>query len=154
MHFCKKPMPRASQSQLQSARLEMVCMCSQEQLPPKVQSSAHTLHGFCAQVSRRLCLSFTLPMPDSRLRLLMQFRIGSRALLVEQGGLARSAIPRHLHCCTFCETTASADETHFVLTAPNYLSTFATSFTHCIEMQTVPRSMFCGTSTRRLSAVA
>ena len=40
-------------------------MCPQEQPPPKGQSSAHTLHGFCAPVSCTLCLtlSFQCPFP-------------------------------------------------------------------------------------------
>ena len=45
---------------------------------------------------------FEIPMPISRLRLLMQFRMGSHALPVEQGRLARPAIPRHLRRCTLC----------------------------------------------------
>ena len=36
---------------------------------------------------------FELPMPISRLQLLMQFRMGSHALPVEQGRLARPAVP-------------------------------------------------------------
>ena len=53
-------------------------------------------------------------MPISRLRLLMQFRMGSHALPVEQGRLARPAIPRHLRRCALCETRALGDERHFV----------------------------------------
>ena len=33
------------------ARSGMVCMCPQEQFPPKGQTSAHMLHCFCAPVS-------------------------------------------------------------------------------------------------------
>ena len=47
---------------------------------------------------------FEIPMPISGLRLLMQFRMGSHALPVEQGRLARPAISRHLRRCTFCES--------------------------------------------------
>ena len=57
---------------------------------------------------------FELPIPISRLQLLMQFRMGSHALPVEQGRLARPAIPRHLRRCTLCETRAWGDERHFV----------------------------------------
>ena len=35
----------------QLCRVGMVCMCPQEQLPQKGQSSAHTLHGVCVPVS-------------------------------------------------------------------------------------------------------
>ena len=52
---------------------------------------------------------FESPMPISRLRLLMQFRMGSHALPVEQGRLARPAIPRHLRRCTLCETRELAE---------------------------------------------
>ena len=56
---------------------------------------------------------FELPMPISRVRLLMQFRMGSHALPVEQGRLAKPAVPRHLRRCTLCRTRALGDERHF-----------------------------------------
>ena len=61
---------------------------------------------------------FELPMP--RLRLLMQYRMGSHALPVEQGRLARPAIPRHLRRCTWCESRALGDERHFVFDCPHF----------------------------------
>ena len=63
---------------------------------------------------------FEIPMPISRLLLLMQFRMGSHALPVEQGRLARPAIPRHLRCCNLCETKAFGDERHFVFDCPHF----------------------------------
>ena len=63
---------------------------------------------------------FAIPMPISRLRLLMPFRMGSHALPVEQGRLARPAIPRHLRRCTLCETRALGDERHFVFDCPHF----------------------------------
>ena len=59
-------------------------------------------------------------MPISRMRLLMQFRTGSHALRVEQGKLARPAIPWHLRRCTLCETRALGDEMHFVSDCPHF----------------------------------
>ena len=62
-------------------------------------------------------------MPISRLRLLMQFRMGSHALPVEQGRLARAAIPtevRHLRRCNLCKTKAFGDERHFVFDCPRF----------------------------------
>ena len=56
---------------------------------------------------------FELPMPISRLQLLMQFRMGFHALPVEQNRLAKAAVPRHLSCCTLCGTRALGDERHF-----------------------------------------
>ena len=61
-----------------------------------------------------------IPMPISGLRLLMQFRMGSGALPVEQGRLARPAIPRHLPRCTMCETSLLGDERHFVFDCPHF----------------------------------
>ena len=63
---------------------------------------------------------FEIPMPISRLRLLMQFRMGSHALPVEQGRLARPAIPRHLRRCTLCETRALGVKRHFVVDYPRF----------------------------------
>ena len=62
---------------------------------------------------------FELAMPISRLQLLMQFRMGSHALLVEQGRLARPAVPRHLRRCTLCKTRALGDE-NFVFDCPHF----------------------------------
>ena len=44
----------------------------------------------------------------------MQCRMGSHALPMEQGRLARPAIPRHLRRCIMCETRAFGDERHLV----------------------------------------
>ena len=57
---------------------------------------------------------FELRMPISRVQLLMQFRMGSHALPVEQVRLAKPAVPRHLRRCTLCGTRALGDERHFV----------------------------------------
>ena len=40
-------------------------------------------------------------------------RMGSHALPVEQGRLAKPAVPRHLRRCTLCGTRALGDETAF-----------------------------------------
>ena len=61
-----------------------------------------------------------IPMPISRLRLLLQFRMGSHSLPVERGRLARPAIPRHLRRCTFCGTGAPGNERHFVFDCPHF----------------------------------
>ena len=98
----------------------MVCMCPQEQLPPEGQNSAHTLHGFCVPSQLKTVPYFELPMRISRVRLLMQFRMGSHALPVEQGRLAKPAVPRHLRRCTLCGTRALGDERHFVFDCPHF----------------------------------
>ena len=51
----------------------------------------------------RLEPKFEIPMPLSRLRSLMQFRMGSHSLPVEQGRLARPVIPQQLRRCTLCK---------------------------------------------------
>ena len=57
---------------------------------------------------------FEIPIPISRLRLLIQSHMGSHALPVEQGRLARPAIPWHSRRCTLCETKALGDGRHFI----------------------------------------
>ena len=96
---------------------------------------------------------FELPMPISRLELLIQLRTGSHALPVEQGRLARPAIPRHLRHCTLCQTRTLGDERHTMFDS-KILPTFAARFGHVTRMPTVPCSILCGTRTRRLSAIA
>ena len=81
------------------------------------------LHILClvsAPQSIEDCAIFEIPMPISRLRLLMQFRMGSHALPLEQGRLTRPAIPRHLRRCTLCESRALGDERHFVFDCPHF----------------------------------
>ena len=53
-------------------------------------------------------------------RLLMQFRMGCHALPVEQGRLAKPAVPRHLRRCILCGTRALGDERHFVFDCPHF----------------------------------
>ena len=100
---------------------------------------------------------FEIPMPISRLQLLMRFRMGSHALPGEQGRLAIPAIPRHLRRCTSCETRSLGDERHFVFDCPHFAHIcrqFCSSCNDCINLLMVPCSVLCGTRTRRLSAIA
>ena len=62
-----------------------------------------------------------IPMSISRLRLLMQFRMGSYSLLVEQGRLARPMVPRQLRRCTLCSTHAIGDARHNVFDCPHFV---------------------------------
>ena len=68
----------------------------------------------------RFELYFDIPMPRSRLRFLMQFRVGFHSLPVEQGRLARPRIPRQLRWCMFCDTNAIGDERHYVFNCPHF----------------------------------
>ena len=63
---------------------------------------------------------YELPMGISKLRALVQFRLGSRTLPIEQGHLARPAIPRHLRRCTVCDTQAVGNELHCVFDCPHF----------------------------------
>ena len=79
-----------------------------------------TFFGCCDPGQLKTVPYLEIPMPISGLRLLMQFRMGSGALPVEQGRLARPAIPRHLPRCTLCETSLLGDERHFVFDCPHF----------------------------------
>ena len=102
----------------------------------RCQHKTHMLVNLCCQLmGAKLCTYFAwflrpsqlktvpyfeLPMPISRVRLLMQFRMGSHALPVKQGRLAKPAVPRHLRPCTLCGTRALGDERHFVFDCPHF----------------------------------
>ena len=95
---------------------------------------------------------FELQMPISRVRLLMQFRMGSHALPVEQG---RLSLPSPgISAAALCAGPGHWGMNGILfLTAP-LLPTFVASFGHCIKMLMVPCSVLCGTRTRKLSAIA
>ena len=63
---------------------------------------------------------YELPMSITRLRALMQFRLGSHSLLVEQGRFVRPCLPRHLRRCNLCSTQAVGDELHYVFDCPRF----------------------------------
>ena len=96
LHACGKP------TRVSSQRFGMVCMSPQEQLPSKGPCTYFS--WFLRPSQLKTVPYFEVLMPMSRLRLLMQFRIGSHALSAEQGRLARPTIPRHLRRSTLCET--------------------------------------------------
>ena len=98
----------------------MVCMCPRGWLRPRKPSCAHTLHGSCAQAGWVLSRILTSLCPLSRVRVLMQFRMGSHSLPIEQGRLARPMIPRQLRRCTLCDTRGVGDERHYVFDCPRF----------------------------------
>ena len=65
-----------------------------------------------------LGIYYELPMPITKLRALLHFRMGSHVLPVEQGRFARPHIPRNLRRCTLCTTGAVGDERHFCFECP------------------------------------
>ena len=115
-----------------SARFGMVCMCPQQQLPPKGPSSAHILHGLCATVcqilSHNFC-AFNAHHQPAAAASMMQFRMGFHALPVEHGRLAmaRLAIPS-ISTAALClrEITVLQDERRCIVDCPH----FAASINH------------------------
>ena len=57
---------------------------------------------------------YELPLPITRLRALMQFRMGSHCLPIEQGRFVRPRLPRHLRRCTLCDSLSTGDERHYL----------------------------------------
>ena len=59
-------------------------------------------------------------MSITRLRALVQFRLGSHSLPVEQGRFVRPCLPRHPRRCDLCNTQAVGDELHYVFDCPRF----------------------------------
>ena len=80
-----------------------------------------TYHHWFGRPSKVHCEPYyELPMGITRLRALIQFRIGSHALPVERGRFARPSLPRHLRRCNLCSTQAVGDELHYVFDCPHF----------------------------------
>ncbi len=80
-----------------------------------------TYHNWFGRPDKVRCEPYyELPMGIARLRALVQFRVGSHALPVEQGRYARPALPRHLRRCNLCSTQALGDELHYVFDCPHF----------------------------------
>ena len=80
-----------------------------------------TYHHWFGRPSKVHCEPYyDLPMGITRLRALIQFRIGSHALPVERGRFARPSLPRHLRRCNLCSTQAVGDELHYVFDCPHF----------------------------------
>ena len=73
----------------------------------------------CAPRSAEIVPHFELAMPIFRLQMLMQFFMGSHALSMNQGRLARPAITRHVHRWTLCESWALDGDRHFAFDCPH-----------------------------------
>ncbi len=58
---------------------------------------------------------FELTISLSKLKRLMQVRLGSHDFPIEQGRMARPVVPRYLRRCTLCSRHAPGDERHFML---------------------------------------
>lgn len=95
--------------------------------PPRAPPKGAKLCTCFAWVFRPAQMRFQpkldIAMPITRLRVLMQFRMGSHCLSAEQGRLARPILPRHLRQCTLYSTHAIGDEQHCVFDCPAILHT-------------------------------
>ena len=63
---------------------------------------------------------YELPLPITKLRSLIHFRVGCHSLPIEQGRLAKPYVPRQLRRCTLCATRAQGDERHYVFDCPHF----------------------------------
>ena len=63
---------------------------------------------------------YELPVGISKLRALVKFRLGSHTLPIEQGHLARPALPCHLCRRTICDTQAVGAELHCVFDCTHF----------------------------------
>ena len=74
-----------------------------------------TYHHWFGRPSKVCCEPYyELPMSITRLRALVQFRVGSHSLPVEQGRFVRPGLSRHLRRCNLCSTRAVGDELHYI----------------------------------------
>ena len=89
-------------------------MCHPRTAPSKGAKLCTYHHWFGRPSSLRFEPYYDLPMGISQLRALVQFRLGSHTLPIEQGRLARPSLLRHLRRCTVCDTQAVGDEVHCV----------------------------------------
>ncbi len=78
-----------------------------------------------------------LPISLFRLRRLMQSRLGSHDLPIEQGCMARPIVPRYLRRCTLCSRHAPGDERHFMPECPQYMISALSILTYC-KMPAIP----------------
>ena len=105
-------------------------------LPRTAPSKGAKLCTYSAWVLRpcqlRTVPYFELPMPISRRQMLLQFCMGSHALLLEQGRLAKPAIPPHLR-----HRTSRHWVTKGILGFAPSLSLSVASIAHCTKMLTM-----------------
>ena len=87
----------------------------QDMLPSPRSCYQHcfSLQMHLLRMSLILYIKKIVPLSISRLQLLMQFRMGTLALPVEQGRLAGSVNPRHLRRYVLREIRATADKRLF-----------------------------------------
>ena len=109
-------------------------------------------HWFGRPSNLRFEPYYELPVSISKLRALVQSRLGSHTLPSEQGRFARPALPSHLCRCTVCNTQAVAMSAVLCLIALTSV-TSGPNFLACSKMLHGACVCLCGTRTRSLSAI-
>ena len=113
----------------------MITQCITADSPIRIWDGLHASPRLAPSKGAKLCTYFAwflrpgrlgvepyfdIPMPLSRMRLLMQFRMGSHSLPVEQGRLARPMVPRQLRRCMLCSTYAIGNKRHYVFDCTHF----------------------------------
>lgn len=76
-----------------------------------------TFHHWFGRLSKICCEAcHELPMSITRLQALVQSKVGSHTLPIEQGRVVKPGVPRHLHQCNLCSTAVGNErlERHIV----------------------------------------
>ena len=145
-----------------SASSGVVCLCPHwPRLAPSEEAKLCTYFaGSLRPTQLRALPYFKVPLPILRLQLLMRFHMGSHALpaVVEQGRLARPAVPQHLCGCTLCSTRALqvSDERHLGVGCCPVLPARVCTNRQVWSLKrdaVIPCNVLCSTRTRRLPAV-
>ncbi len=63
---------------------------------------------------------YELPLPVTKLRSIVHFRVGAHSLPIEQGRVGMPKVPRYRRRCTFCTTGAVGDERHCAFDSPHF----------------------------------
>ena len=88
---------------------------------PSTGAKLCTYHHWFGRPNKVHCEPYyELPMSMTRLRALVQFRLGSHSLPVEQGRFVRPCLPCHLRRCDLCNTQAVGHELHYVFDCPRF----------------------------------
>ena len=113
-----------------------------------------TYHHWFGRPNKVHCEPYCeLPMSITRLRALVQFRLGSHSLPVEQGRFVRSSLPRHLRRCSLC-STQTLGMSFITFSTARALLPLGLSIPICFRMLEALCVCSCGTRTKRLSAIA
>ena len=96
---------------------------------------------------------YELPMSITRLQALVQFRVGSHSLPIEQGRFVGPSLPRHLRRCDLCSTRTVGDELHYIFHCPRF-GAIRAQYSNLYQDAAGSMRFSCGIKTKRLSAIA